>query len=102
MTVLGRRRHIKPNQVFQAHLREIPKAFWDTILLADGRRIEEILEEETVQEEAELAKNVPELEYELKSRTGGWFDVVGPDGKAVNEKGLREDAAKELLASLKG
>ena len=102
LSVLGRRRHIKPNQVFQARLSEIPKAFWDTIRLADGRRIEELQEEEMIQEEEKFAANVPQLEYEIKTRTGGWFDVVGKDGKPVNEKGLREGAAKELLASLKG
>lgn len=32
---------------------------------------------------------------------GGWYDVLGPNGEPVNEKGLREDDAVALLAGLK-
>jgi hypothetical protein len=37
--------------------------------------------------------------YSLQRR-GRWFYVVGPDGTAINEKGLPEDEAAELMRGL--
>lgn len=31
-------------------------------------------------------------------RGGGWYDVIGPSGERLNERGLRKGAAEELAA----
>jgi len=36
-------------------------------------------------------------DFTLKPRGGGWHDVIGPDGTAVNSKGLREEDALLLV-----
>lgn len=38
--------------------------------------------------------------YTLLQRGQAWFDVIGPDGEAVNDKALRRPDADALLASL--
>lgn len=40
--------------------------------------------------------------YRVVPGAPGWFDVVGPDGEAVNEKALREEAAEKLAAEKNG
>lgn len=39
--------------------------------------------------------------YEIVNKSPGWYDVIQNDnGKIVNEKGLRKEAAEELINSL--
>lgn len=84
---------IKHNQRFSASVEEIPSAFRDTIIPVNP---EELKKTET------LTSPVPELEYSLRTKGVGWFDVVDGDGKVQNEKSLRKPEAEELLSSLKG
>lgn len=80
-------RIIKPGQIFEATLDEIPEAFRDIIIPLD-----------------ELPQETPlisSVKYEIKMKTGGWFNVVeSVSGKAMNEKGLRKEDAEKLLADL--
>ena len=86
-------RHIKPNQKFQAKLEDIPEAFRDIILPLDQGEYEKSVTKEDVRAPAEL-------EYFVKSRGAGYYDVVDGDGKLQNEKALRKDAADALVESL--
>jgi len=90
----GRKKMIKPGQLFSAKLEEIPMNFRDIIVPADGA---ELKAAETVFETVDVAK----LEYTISPRGGNWFDVLDSNGKQVNEKSLRKDAAEELISSLK-
>lgn len=92
-TIQGRYRIIKPGEVFLARLDEIPEKFRDTIIPVDGENYK------TVKEQIEAEKPVP-VEYTLKHRGGGWFNVLDKNGKQVNEKALKREAAKELISSL--
>ncbi len=86
-----RGRKIKSGQIFKAYPSEIPQAFRDNIKALDPvppPPEEEILE-------------VDEGEYTLKSRgAGGWYDILDSEGKVVNEKALKKDAALEHIESL--
>lgn len=90
----GRRRTIKPGQQFSARLEDIPEAFRDTVVPVDGAELK-VAEAEV--EPVDVAK----LEYTISPRGGNWFDVLDSNGKQVNEKSLRKDAAEELISSLK-
>lgn len=85
---------IKENQKFQARPEEISENFRDII--------KPLNKDELVKVEKDQGSiDVTKLDYTVKSKGGGWYDVVGADGKKVNEKALREDKAKELIESLK-
>jgi hypothetical protein len=82
------KRIIKPNETFDAHPDEIPKAFRDTVVPVNPESI--------VEPPLQIASGT----YEIKSRGPGLYNVVDGQGKIVNEKGLSAQAAKELLETL--
>jgi len=87
----GNQRIIKPGQTFSAYPHEIPQAFRDVVIALST-----------------LPENKPpppitavEPVYTLKSRgSGGWYDVVNPNGKVLNEKALKKEDAEKLIADL--
>ena len=88
-------RIIKPNEVFDAYPEDIPETFRDMIVPLDG--------EVKKQQEAVVQVSVPKaekLEYFTKLRGGGYYNVVDTNGKVMNEKALRKDAAEDLIKSL--
>jgi len=90
----GKVRIIKKGQRFTAALEEIPVAFRDTVVPADGSRISQI-------QEKDLDIEVTKLDYYLESQGHGWYDVIDSKGKVINESKLRKAKAEELLDSLK-
>lgn len=92
---MGSGKIIKPGQVFTARLDEIPVAFRDVIMPLDDK---EIITETNAAVDVPKA---PELEYTVRHKGGAWYDVVNKDGKVLNDKSLRKEAAEELVASLK-
>ena len=80
-------RIIKPNQTFRASLEEIPAAFRDVVV---------------PQEDLPEEKPLPVVSdtYEIRSRSGGWYDVYDQHGKKVNENAMRQSEAQALAASL--
>lgn len=93
----GKKRWIKPGQVFTAKASEIPEAFRDTIIPVDAKQVETV-EKKAVAE----ALNAKQPEYTAVHRGGGWYNVVDENGKAVSEKALKKDGAQELIDQLKG
>jgi len=87
-----RGRIIKPGQVFRAYSHEIPDSFKDVVIAIDGQ--ESVTEDKKVEAVA--------LEYKLQPREGGggWFDVVDTNGKRINEKACKRQAALDLIATL--
>jgi len=85
-------RRIKPGQIFKAFAFEIPEAFKDTIILIDGE------EDAPVTAVKQNAKS----EYEVKHRSAGWYDVINTEGKPINDKALKKEAAESLLITLTG
>jgi hypothetical protein len=82
---------IKPNEIFMAYPSEIPKSFKDVIIPLD--------EIKTVP--APPLKVTP-LQYKIQPSKKGedLFDVVGPNGKILNEKALSKAVATKLLNDL--
>lgn len=89
----GKKKMIKPGQVFVARLDEIPEAFRDTIVPVDGVELE-------VAKKAEDSVDVAKLTYTISPKGGNWFNVLDAEGKQVNEKSLRRLEAEELVRSL--
>ncbi len=89
---------IKPNQKFQAYPSQIPQGFRDKIRPLPEE--ETRLQKQTEKKEKEK-KEVNKVTYEITHRGGAYYDVLNSSTKkAVNEKALKEDEAKEMLKSL--
>jgi len=88
----GTLRVIKPNQRFMASPDQIPESFKDLI-----KPVEAFTEDQL----PEVVETTP-LKYELQQRgeTGPWWDIVDSQGKVVNEKALRLDAANKFITEL--
>jgi hypothetical protein len=88
----GRRRIIKPGEVFRARIEEIPLAFRDVIIPLDPQ----------VLKKAEEPIPVEQSNYTIVTRSPGWFNVVREsDGKVMNENALRKEDAETLIESLR-
>jgi hypothetical protein len=80
---------IKPKQVFVAYPAEIPKGFMDLVeVIVEGK------------DNSEKLDDVEKHQYSVKEKAAGWFDVVDDNGKVINEKSLREDAANKMVEEL--
>ena len=87
---MGKNRIIKPNQTFMAHPDEIPMPFRDVIVPVIPLPPEKVL-------------RAVSQKYEVKSdKTPGWYNVFDGNGKQLNERRMKQDAAKSLVDSLEG
>lgn len=95
-----RGRIIKPNEVFTARPEEVPLAFRKQVVALED--IPEAVIEPVQPFSARKREDTKKEAYKAQERpTGGWWDVVNSvSGKVINEKGLREDAAKKLVEEL--
>lgn len=112
--ISGKKRIIKPGEVFTAKEHEIPAGFRDVIIPLDTEvKIIPVpvpvpapakeVKEEVVAEVPEAPVEPTVLVYSIQARSGGgYFDVVDKDGKVQNDKAMREAPAKELLKALMG
>ena len=104
-TIGGKRKIIKPGEIFVAKEEEIPEAFRDMVKPLDTavipvKQVEKPIK--SVEPKVEAPTPPSALEYEVKARSGGgYYDVVDKNGKPQNEKALRKVAAEDLLESLK-
>jgi hypothetical protein len=90
------KRIIKPGQIFEAYEEDIPASFRKLVICLS----DDVLAVATAKKLEEAKK--PEILYEIKERSKGWFDIVNIEtGKKVNERGLRDAEAKDLLKTLK-
>jgi len=89
----GKMKIIKENQKFPARAEEIPQVFRDVIKPLNHVELENV-------EKKQQSIDVKKLKYTVKSKGGGWFDVVDASGKVVNEKALRQEAADKLVKDL--
>jgi len=91
------RRIIKPGEKFRARPDEIPKGFRDVII-----PLEPIPEGTIMQGAIEVTAPGVSPKYTLKSRGGGWYDIVDAAGKVMNEpkKPLKKAMAEQLIKDL--
>lgn len=81
------RRKIKPGDVFMAAPEDVPMAFRDTIKLVGPI-------------DPPKPEIVTHRTYSIEKRGGGWFDILDNNGKKINEKGLKKEAAEEMIRQL--
>lgn len=87
------RGEIQPRQRFRAKPEEIPSIFQDTVVPL----------EELPGERGEEPETGEEPNLEPQHRGGGYYDVVDTNSdKALNEKAMRLDDAKQFIEELKG
>jgi hypothetical protein len=91
-------RIIKPGQVFDATVSEIPKAVRDLIIPMDGNMEVWKDEKEKTPEPADIVKPVYKLVPHGKSLF--LFDIVDDAGKVLNEKSLKKEVAEDLMQKL--
>jgi len=91
---MGNKKLIKPGQIFSATIEEIPIAFRDVVKPVDGKDVLVTVDA------AALIKTAPELKYYVKHVNSGWYNVEDVNGKVMNDKKLRQEAAEGLLKSL--
>lgn len=98
------RHYIKENQTFQARRSELPKGLANAIIEVDGPRggvplpYQQPVSVKTVKP-AQHKIDKPKPVYTMKERENeiGVFDIFDARGKKMNEKGLDEKIAKEIL-----
>jgi len=85
-------RLIKPGQVFTASVEQIPKSFRDVCVPLEA------LPEPPAPPPLEVKTAL----YSVKARGESklWFDVVDSNGKVINEKALKKEAAEQFAKDL--
>lgn len=106
----------KPNELVYLDEGAIPEKFRHYFVPVDGETIKQVKKQESIPvkvekplvqkpEKKETIKhaNSPASVYRIEPGEGiGWFNIVGPDGKKINESALRKAKAEELLHQLIG
>jgi hypothetical protein len=98
---LGNGKVIRPGEVFLAHDYEISKAFRDTVKLVEDLAVAESKVVRTKKPALDdTAEKMKKSKFTMKSRGGGWFHVIGPDGEIVGGRALQKEAAEKLIKSM--
>lgn len=88
-------RIIKPNEIFEATLEEIPEAFRDTLICLEPEALQELQE----MKEADMEINVDS--FLIQSNGDKTFNVINAESKKpINKLPLSETSAQALLKSL--
>jgi len=93
-------RIIKPGQTFWAFPHEIPKSFRDVVISSDPNAVFEA--EAKKDKEVVKSSEVKKLEFKIQPRKNSklWYDIVDSEGKILNEKALKKEAAEKLVKDL--
>jgi len=89
---------IKPGQVFLADPNLIPRNFLDVLIQVDGESITNV--EQTPRSKEELSKLKVLFTIKPRGNSKTWFDVVNSEGKVLNAKALKKEAAEQLKKDL--
>ena len=80
-------RIIKKNQIFHASVSQIPDGFRDVVIPVDKFVPPEPLA-------------LQETKYTVTAGSPGWYNVVDPNGKVMNEKQMRQAEAQSMVEAL--
>lgn len=92
LVINGKQKMLVQNRVVWALPEEVPEGVRDVVVPVHPEDLGDVEKTESI--------NVAKLEYTVVPKKGGYYDVVNSDGKVINEKSLRKDAAQELIDSL--
>lgn len=91
---------IKKNQVFDAPISLIPKAFRKYVILVNEKDKKEVLAKDKKEETFDVEAEVNQHNYTLQPRSKGWWDVVDGNKKVMNASPLRKAKGEEMAANL--
>ncbi len=83
--------NVGPGAVFEAAQADIPKMFLDVVKPLNQSDLEQAIAPPL---------DAVKPEYSIVVREPGLYDVIGPNNKAINEKGLDRMEALELIDNL--
>jgi hypothetical protein len=88
---------IKPNEIFSATPDEIPDSLRRYVI-----PMEQLPEPDPIiPVKSFVVQEKEPATYEMKKQNGGWYNVINTvSGKSINDKGLREKAARQLVEEL--
>lgn len=89
-------RRIRPGERIRATASQLGMAINQFELLEGDVDKEEL----KVQQESVTGAPTPVEEYSIESVGSGWYEVLSPDGKRMNDKALRADKARQLKEQL--
>ncbi len=95
LRALDRKRRIKPKQLVHATPDQLGSHISEFELIEGKVDMDKYKDQDTPS-----ATKTKEEGYTVKSASRGWYDVLSPDGKKMNEKGLRAKDAKALKEEL--
>ena len=88
------RKIIKPGEIFMALPQDVAK-FKGMVLLLDKAPVKE-----TDDPIEEIKGKITAYKVVPRGKSNTWFNVVGPNGKVLNEKALKKDTADLLVKDL--
>jgi len=95
---------VKPGESIRATQDELEKFSDDFELVENGKKEFKIKDVKKVKssgnDEEEKIPSEPKEEYTVEHSGAGWYNVLSPAGKVMNDSKLRQDVAKELKAEL--
>lgn len=95
-----RNRRVKPQEKIRCSYEELKHVLQHFELVENGKGEFKIDDSVFKIEEPETPDAPPKDEYSVESAGSGWYNVLSPEGKTMNEKKLRQDEAEELRESL--
>lgn len=94
-----RGRRVKPKETIRASREELEHVI-DNFELVENVTGEFKVKKKYLTKESEDIGTPEKDEYSVESVGPGWFNVLSPEGKIMNDKKLRAEAAEELKESL--
>ncbi len=95
-----RGRRVKPQEQIRVAFEEIAHVIDHFELIEDGKGEFKVKDRIARDDKEAKPEAPPKEEYSVESAGGGWYNVLSPEGKVMNEKKLRQDEAETLREKL--
>ncbi len=91
---------LKHNQEFRASVEELGKYIDQFELLENVKGKYKVKKKKDEPEDSNKGEQPPEEIYDIEHVAGGWYNVVSPTGKVMNEKKVKSEDAEKLKLKL--
>lgn len=95
-----RGRRVKPKEQIRVSFEEIAHVIDHFELIEDGKGDFKVGDRIAKADKKAKPEAPAKEEYSVESAGGGWYNVLSPEGKVMNEKKLRQEDADKLKGSL--